>query len=300
MNIRQLPFALVLVCLLTWACGGGSAKPTTTANSAITPTAKAAVRNSWVYSGRDGVAYISWTDHAGSLSGQMQTLRPSLAGQPFNAQSDSFDGVLSGEQVSLRFASGTTWTGTLRNDTLTLVAPSALVDGGLVTFVLTPGTAVEYNRDANAFRGDQSAGATSVAAIAARTASAQEAGAFATTVAAKAAKTAAADAFRQAVTATGVKYQIITPFESSACAAPYTSYTQKAFSNHEYTTVFTMCVNLNAVGALYQGRPAWYVIPAGGCPREAFGYEPYADLHQEGPIVCIDGVLLHDADRISG
>ncbi len=291
--------AVLAVCVLTWACGSDVGEPTFTTTPSATATPKVAAQRGWVYAGPDGVVYIQWTDDNGELAGQFQAIRP--GDESPETQNVSFDGVLSGDQISLRFDGGTTWTGTLDDHTLTLVAPSGADDGRLVTLVMTPGSVEDYNGAVDVFRREQASIASASATAQALEAAYAQYAAEAATATAEAQEAAAALAFAQAVLASGVKYKIITAFEESACPSPYTSYEEKAMYPHAWAITDTTCVNLNTPGTRYQGRAAWYVMPADGCPEDAYAFEPYGwdDFTPAGPIICIDGVLLEDAEDLA-
>ncbi len=97
--------------------------------------------------------FLRWTEADKKLNGQLQIFAKQTNGkQSTDSSSHTFEGVLSGENVSIKFTgsvwtdglAGTTWTGTLKNKTLSLVAP--MNDGTLQTYALQPGTVNEYNQ----------------------------------------------------------------------------------------------------------------------------------------------------------
>jgi hypothetical protein len=105
-------------------------------------------------SGPSGVEFIQWTESQGRLSGQYQTLYVT-EDNPLQVknQNAAFTGILNASNMSLTFSAlgfSTTWIGTLKDDTLTLVKPNQ--NGLLITDLLRPGTVDDYNKAAATFQ----------------------------------------------------------------------------------------------------------------------------------------------------
>ena len=99
----------------------------------------------------NGVEFIQWTESNGQLTGQLQVVYVDQSNPlvPKSAN-EAFTGIISGENVSLNVAGFGTWTGTLRDGTLSIVTPDS--NGFLMTSPLHSGTVDDYNKAVVAFR----------------------------------------------------------------------------------------------------------------------------------------------------
>jgi hypothetical protein len=109
-------------------------------------------QNGYLMSSHSSVLFIQWTQVDKKINGQLQVF--SIKGQ-YEQTSDTsphpFSGVNDGENISLNFTGsmwtdglgGRTWTGTIKNNELTLVAPSK--DGMLMPLKFKAATVEDYN-----------------------------------------------------------------------------------------------------------------------------------------------------------
>lgn len=158
--------AIVLLLSFLVSCGirvtppgRPSDSPAVAVSGASTPImvaqAGASDQHGYVGSFTDAVEFIQWTERQGNLAGQAQLVYIT-PDKPLQSQSKnlSFTGVRSGSNVSLTVSEGLgtylTWTGTLKDDTLTLVSPDS--NGQLITSSLHVGTVNDYNAALATFR----------------------------------------------------------------------------------------------------------------------------------------------------
>lgn len=100
----------------------------------------------------DYIQFLQWTeDQSGGLSGQYQAIT-TKAESPFEIEPrrGRLSGTRNGSDISLTFEGRNTFTGTLDDGTLTLVAPSST--GELETIEYVRSSIKEYNRAARTFR----------------------------------------------------------------------------------------------------------------------------------------------------
>jgi len=199
-------YAFAFICVMLCACAGHSNKPATTAvlstappaatntpslsptpSASVPPAAASNTPRGFLTIAADWVDFIQWTEVDGSLTGQIEMVGRSID-DPFTpiSQSVPLSGVHNDPNVSLTlsepFGSSSTLTGTLRGDTLTLVAPDE--SGYLQTTVFRRATVEDYNRAVAAFR----------AQLARQATEARQASATAAALAAQASATAVREA----------------------------------------------------------------------------------------------------------
>lgn len=82
---------------------------------------------SYVGTASNAAVYVTWTESGGSVTGELtQALAPSRPDGQVETQRTSLTGTISHHAVSLNLAGGTTLTGKLDGDTLTLEYPAAV------------------------------------------------------------------------------------------------------------------------------------------------------------------------------
>src|SRR5262245_56930338 len=114
-----------------------------------TPIVTERRKTGYLHTDDDSATFIQWAKAERQIKGQMQVLDVNREGKT-DSSSYSFEGVFDGDNLSLTFRGrqqtfleGTTVTGTLKGDALTLVWPQS--NGTLLTQELRPASVAEYN-----------------------------------------------------------------------------------------------------------------------------------------------------------
>lgn len=155
-NQKQIPIILILI--VTGLYATGCLKQTETAKSSVNANnievnAKQAEQNmqlGYVAVYNNLAMFIRWTEVDKKLSGQLQIA--SLAGKNVENLTHAFSGIINNSDISISFSgsvwtdswSGKTWTGTIRDNKLTLVYPAK--DGSLQTLLFNSGSITDYNQ----------------------------------------------------------------------------------------------------------------------------------------------------------
>jgi hypothetical protein len=114
-----------------------------------TPIEAGSRKTGYLHTDDDSATFIQWAKTERQIKGQMQVLDVNQDGKT-DSSWFSFEGVFDGDNLSLTFRGrqqtfleGTTVTGTLKGDALTLVWPQS--NGTLLTQELRPASVAEYN-----------------------------------------------------------------------------------------------------------------------------------------------------------
>jgi hypothetical protein len=147
-----VPLTLALALLAGCKGAAGNDSPSTTVIAEKTPTTPIeaeSLKTGYLHTDDDSATFIHWAKTERQIKGQMQILDVNRDGKT-DSNSYSFDGVFDGDNLSLTFRGrhqtfqeGTTVTGTLKGDALTLVWPQS--NGTLLTQDLRPASVAEYN-----------------------------------------------------------------------------------------------------------------------------------------------------------
>lgn len=119
------------------------------------PAGSSGSSGSFVGKASNAVVFVTWTQNAGQLSGELQegTLQTDSGSGTESVANDSvsFAGTISGSSVTLTLNQGlgatTNLTGTLTGNELNLNYPGQ--GGSVITLQMQPGTANDYNQDLN-------------------------------------------------------------------------------------------------------------------------------------------------------
>lgn len=145
-----LPLALALLAGCKDVAGNDTRSSTAGAEkTSPTPIEAESRKTGYLHTDDDSATFIQWAKAERQIKGQMQVLDVNRDGKT-DSSSYSFEGVFDGDNLSLTFRGrqqtfleGTTVTGTLKGDALTLVWPQS--NGTLLTQELRPASVAEYN-----------------------------------------------------------------------------------------------------------------------------------------------------------
>ena len=147
-------FPLLLTLSLLAGCSGASGHGARSSSAGVektspTPIEPESRKTGYLHTDDDSATFIQWAKTDRQIKGQMQVLDVNQDGKT-DSSWYSFEGVFDGDNLSLTFRGrqqtfleGTTVTGTLKGDALTLVWPQS--NGTLLTQALRPASVAEYN-----------------------------------------------------------------------------------------------------------------------------------------------------------
>jgi len=147
-------FPLALALPLLAGCSGAAGNGNRSSSAGVertspTPIEAESRKTGYLHTDDDSATFIQWAKTDRQIKGQMQVLDVNQDGKT-DSSWYSFDGVFDGDNLSLTFRGrhqtfleGTTVTGTLKGDALTLVWPQS--NGTLLTQELRPASVAEYN-----------------------------------------------------------------------------------------------------------------------------------------------------------
>lgn len=165
MNKKIAPITMFLAAIMfVAACGGiASQNPSDTprtdsqpdngTNNGSQPTSEAS-QQGYLMETTQEASFIKWTEAAGNINGQLQTIYVSGTNPPqTESETVGFTGILEGSELTVTISilgASETWTGTLEGDALTLMIPSN--EGILEPYTFEAATVEDYNRAASKLR----------------------------------------------------------------------------------------------------------------------------------------------------
>jgi len=147
-------FPLLLALSLLAGCGGAEGNGVRSSAAGVEKTSPTPIevesrKTGYLHTDDDSATFIQWAKADRQIKGQMQVLDVKQDGKTDSGWF-SFDGVFDGDNLSLTFRGrhqtfleGTTVTGTLKGDALTIVWPQS--NGTLLTQEFRPASVAEYN-----------------------------------------------------------------------------------------------------------------------------------------------------------
>lgn len=229
------------------------------------------------------VQFIQWTETNQQIVGQLESAQiDSTNSLQLQTGNYSITGVQNGDNISISISDlGTTLTGTLSGNTLTLVVPQQ--DGTLATEEFRPATVSDYNSALAALQqGVEEAQASATAA--ARSAEATDSAETAATAEAQANAAATASATAAAISAAYTQISQQCDWNSHPIIDPSRSLTA---AEHDALVAKVQKLNDAAYGAGYQPEVAVCIVPSSVSGDIEGAAEQYRDYWSLGLFILV-------------